>query len=202
MDSGLILDEEARRPQFDPLTPLLPEEVCYILDRVIACEVRPSIPGCSVMHSSDSIKMEWHAGYTLPQTIYSCLYVHHLADIDPEVFPFQEPPRQESARPPALVTVVLRAAITALLKCCDLSWRELNRGRLHDVCTTLACVHPLIVDIWQTEDWHSEKFGVSLLESLPVASALSHLDDAKNCIQVILPGAQGSVLIVETSYCY
>jgi len=86
-------------------------------------------------------KMEWHAGYTLPQTIYSCLYVHYLADIDPEVFPFQEHPHRESARPPALVTVVLRAAITALLKCCDLSWRELNRGRIHDVCTTLACVH-------------------------------------------------------------
>ncbi|KAI0282481.1 Mak10 subunit, NatC N-terminal acetyltransferase-domain-containing protein [Russula aff. rugulosa BPL654] len=152
MDSGLILDEEARKPQFNPLTPLLPEEVCYILDRVIACE------------------MEWHAGYTLPQTIYSCLYVHYLADIDPEVFPFQEPPHQESARPSALVTVVLRAGITALLKCCDLSWRELNRGRLHD-----------------TEDWHSEKFGVSLLESLPVASALSYLDDAKNCIRAIVP---------------
>lgn len=41
MDSGLILDDEANRPQFNPLTPLLPEEVCYILDRVIACEVRP-----------------------------------------------------------------------------------------------------------------------------------------------------------------
>ncbi|KAF8461150.1 Mak10 subunit, NatC N-terminal acetyltransferase-domain-containing protein [Russula ochroleuca] len=142
MDSGLILDDEAKRPQFNPLTTLLPEEVCYILDRVIACE------------------MEWHAGYTLPQTIYSCLYVHYLADIDPE----------ESARHSALVTVVLNTAITALLKCCDLSWRELNRGRLHD-----------------TEDWHSEKFGVSLLESLPVASVLSRLDDAKNCIQTILP---------------
>ena len=202
MDSGLILDEEARRPQFNPLTPLLPEEVCYILDRVIACEVRPSTSGCSVLYSSDNNKMEWHAGYTLPQTIYSCLYVHYLADIDPEGFPFQEPPHRESARPPALVTVVLRAAIVALLKCCDLSWRELNRARLHEVCTTLSCVHPLIVDIWQAEDWHSEKFGVSLLESLPIASALSHLDDAKNCIQAILPGKHGSVLIVETSHCF
>lgn len=202
MDSGLILDEEARMPQFNPHTPLLPEEVCYILDRVIACEVRPSITGYPVTHLSDLNKMEWHAGYTLPQTIYSCLYVHYLADIDPEVFPFQEPPTQEPARPPELVTVVLRAAITALLKCCDLSWRELNRGRLHDVCTTQARVHPLIVDIWQAEDWHSEKFGVSLLESLPVASALSHLDDAKDCIQAILSGAQGSVLIVEASYCF
>ena len=44
MDSGLVLDEEERRPQFNPLAPLLPEEVCYILDRVIACEVRLLLP--------------------------------------------------------------------------------------------------------------------------------------------------------------
>jgi hypothetical protein len=40
MDSGLILDDEAERLAFSPLTPLLPEEVCYVLDRTIACEVR------------------------------------------------------------------------------------------------------------------------------------------------------------------
>jgi len=152
MDSGLILEDEARRPRFNPLAPLLPEEVCYILDRVIACE------------------MEWHAGYTLPQTIYSCLYVHYLADIDPEVVPFQEPRHRESARPLELVTVVLNAGIAGLLKTCDFAWRELNRGTLHD-----------------TEDWHSEKFEVSLLEHLSVTSILSRLDDAKICIQEILP---------------
>jgi hypothetical protein len=40
MDSGLIIDGEAEQLVFSPLTPLLPEEVCYILDRAIACEVR------------------------------------------------------------------------------------------------------------------------------------------------------------------
>jgi len=43
MDSGLVLDDDERKAQFDPLAPLLPEEVCYILDRVIACEVRPCV---------------------------------------------------------------------------------------------------------------------------------------------------------------
>ena len=38
MDSGMVL-EEAQRPSFDPLAPLLPEEVCWILDRSISCEV-------------------------------------------------------------------------------------------------------------------------------------------------------------------
>ena len=44
MDSGLVLDSEAERLGFSPLTPLLPEEVCYILDRTIACEVRRRQP--------------------------------------------------------------------------------------------------------------------------------------------------------------
>jgi len=38
MDSGMVL-EDAQRPPFDPLSPLLPEEVCWILDRSISCEV-------------------------------------------------------------------------------------------------------------------------------------------------------------------
>ena len=38
MDSGMVL-EEAQRPPFDPLAPLLPEEVCWVLDRSISCEV-------------------------------------------------------------------------------------------------------------------------------------------------------------------
>lgn len=32
--------EEAQRPPFDPLAPLLPEEVCWILDRATSCEVK------------------------------------------------------------------------------------------------------------------------------------------------------------------
>jgi hypothetical protein len=141
MDSGLVLDDEARRPQFNPLAPLLPEEVCYILDRVIACEVCPPLPYSRFWLMT--CKMEWHAGYTLPQTIYSCLYVHHLPYIDPEIVPRHESPQQESARPLELVTVVLNAAITGLLKCCDFAWRELSRGRLHDVCTALhTCISP------------------------------------------------------------
>lgn len=45
-----------------------------------------------------------------------------------------------------------------------------------------------IINISQTEDWHSEKFEVSLMENLPVASVLSRLDNAKNCIKMLLPG--------------
>ncbi|KAI0263774.1 Mak10 subunit, NatC N-terminal acetyltransferase-domain-containing protein [Gloeopeniophorella convolvens] len=152
MDSGLILDEQEQNPPFVPFAPLLPEEVCYILDRAIACE------------------MEWHSGYTLSQTVFSCLYVHHLDDISPEVATRYAPPQHDPARPMELLTVVLRAAITGLLKCCDLSWRELNKGRLFD-----------------TEDWHSEKFGVSLVEGLQVETVLSRLDDSNKWIRYLVP---------------
>ncbi len=38
LDSGMIT-EENRRPPFDPLMPLLPEEVCWIIDRSFSYEV-------------------------------------------------------------------------------------------------------------------------------------------------------------------
>jgi hypothetical protein len=78
-------------------------------------------------------QMEWHSGYTLSQTIFSFLYVHSLKDIDPDLIPGGSPPRTDTLRPPELITVVLRAAIVGLLKCCDLTWRELNKGNVYDV---------------------------------------------------------------------
>lgn len=38
MDSGMTLEEDVWS-KFDPLTPLLPEELCWMLDRTFACEV-------------------------------------------------------------------------------------------------------------------------------------------------------------------
>lgn len=38
MDSGMILEQQRTTP-FNPLTPLLPLEVCWILDRSFSCEV-------------------------------------------------------------------------------------------------------------------------------------------------------------------
>ncbi|KAI0657175.1 Mak10-domain-containing protein [Cubamyces menziesii] len=128
LDSGMILEEQ-RRPPFDPLTPLLPEEVCWILDRSFACE------------------MEWHTGKTLSQSVFTLLFVHHLPDINPEYLPPEE--FEDPTRPRWLITVVIRAAILGLLKCCDLAWRELSKNRVHDV-----------------EDWQGEKCDVSLLEGV------------------------------------
>lgn len=43
MDSGVSLSDGPRTTPFDAQAPLLPEEVCWILDRAMACEVRPNL---------------------------------------------------------------------------------------------------------------------------------------------------------------
>ena len=42
MDSGMV-SEGDQRPPFEPLAPLLPEEVCYILDRAFIVEVNAQL---------------------------------------------------------------------------------------------------------------------------------------------------------------
>ena len=43
MDSGAVSDTEDVQPPFDLMTPLLPEEVCWVLDQALACEVRGAV---------------------------------------------------------------------------------------------------------------------------------------------------------------
>ncbi|KAK0458604.1 Mak10 subunit, NatC N-terminal acetyltransferase-domain-containing protein [Desarmillaria tabescens] len=112
LDSGMII-EKNRRPQFDPLTPLLPEEVCWIIDR------------------SFSYEMEWHAGNLLANTVFTLIYVHELGAIDPDVVPYQ-PLTGDPDRPVELLSVVLRTFVFGYLKCCGLAWDCLNRGILQD----------------------------------------------------------------------
>ncbi|KAK0442907.1 Mak10 subunit, NatC N-terminal acetyltransferase-domain-containing protein [Armillaria borealis] len=112
LDSGMIT-EKNRRPPFDPLMPLLPEEVCWIIDR------------------SFSYEMEWHAGNLLSNTVFTLVYVHELGAIDPDVVPYQ-PLTGDPDRPVELLSVVLRTFVFGYLKCCGLAWDCLNRGILQD----------------------------------------------------------------------
>ncbi|TFK45527.1 hypothetical protein OE88DRAFT_1784499, partial [Heliocybe sulcata] len=113
MDSGMI-PEAAERPEFQPLTPLLPEEVCWVMDRILACE------------------MEWHAGNALAQTVFTVLYVHHLNEIDMDFVMDAESFDRDPDRPLELITMVIRSAVMGMLKCCDLAWRELSKNRVNE----------------------------------------------------------------------
>lgn len=134
MDSGMLLEQD-ERPPFDPLAPLLPEELCWILDRSFACEVSAPI---TYAHTPPyfGTQMGWYAGNTLSQTVYTLLYVHALQDINPDLLPPSYFYASDPARPLQLITLILRPAVFALLKSCDLVWRELSKKRVHDVSNT------------------------------------------------------------------
>ncbi|KAI6095245.1 Mak10 subunit, NatC N-terminal acetyltransferase-domain-containing protein [Pisolithus croceorrhizus] len=150
-DSGLVLLDDSR-PPFDPFVPLLPEEVCWIIDRAFSCELR--------LLRDFILQMAWHTGYTLSQTVFSFLYVRALPDIDPDIIsPHHHDP--DRTRPVELISVVLRASVLGLLKCCDLAWRELVKGNVYDC-----------------EDWQSDKCDVPMSEAYPVSGILGILDEA------------------------
>ncbi|KAH9930842.1 Mak10-domain-containing protein [Fomitopsis serialis] len=162
MDSGMITEPQ-RRPRFDPLAPMLPQEICWILDRAFACE------------------MEWHAGTSLTQTVYTLLYVHHLDDLNPDFIGHQQYryPR-DPRRPQELLTVVMRASAMALLKSCDLAWRELSKGKVFDI-----------------EDWLGEKSEVSILEGISADFVLRKIDDACTWLQRSRLSTQDTQLLYD-----
>ncbi|KAJ7184549.1 Mak10 subunit, NatC N-terminal acetyltransferase-domain-containing protein [Mycena filopes] len=140
LDSGMAGDAE-ERPPFDFWAPLLPQEICWIIDRSFSCE------------------MLWHAGNTLAHTVFTCLYALVVSELHPDLMPYDLP--NDALRPPELIPAVLRASICGMLKCCDLSWRELCKGHVYD-----------------TEDWHSDKGDTSLLEGTSVQNIILGLDNA------------------------
>ncbi|KAL9714643.1 N-alpha-acetyltransferase, non-catalitic subunit [Leucoagaricus gongylophorus] len=142
LDSGYIPTGEVGH-KFNPLVPLLPEELCWVIDRAFSYE------------------MEWHSGNFMSHTVLTLLYTRHLDSIDPDLI--QKPLLflQDPQRPLELITIVLRASVAGLLKCCDLTWRELSKGAVQD-----------------TEDWQSDKCEIYLLESTPVRVVTSMLEEA------------------------
>ena len=77
--------------------------------------------------------MEWHTGNTLSQSVFTLLFVHQLAEINPDLLPPEIALKKDASHPIELITVVLRSAVFGLLKSCDMVWRELSKKRVHDV---------------------------------------------------------------------
>lgn len=109
MDGGMeyppSLLPERERPS-EPRVPLpvslAHDEVCWVLDRLVACE------------------LEWLAGATLSQTLYTCTYFHECV-------------LQDAVTSDHWYHDVLRAYVIATIKGCALQWIELTRHRVIDV---------------------------------------------------------------------
>ncbi|KAG9126713.1 hypothetical protein FRC07_002256 [Ceratobasidium sp. 392] len=147
MDSALVPPgvTPPEVPFTDPNAPLLAEEVCWVLDRTMSAE------------------MGWHSGYALSQTLYTSLYMHQIApvsphDVVPQCFPSWT---YDPSRPIALVSIVMQAGLMAIVKTCDMVWRELSKGYAFDL-----------------EDFNADKSEVSLLEGVQIPTVIRQLDKA------------------------
>ncbi|SPO43824.1 uncharacterized protein PSANT_01509 [Moesziomyces antarcticus] len=167
MDSGMQLPQSQlpesdrldpsllSQPQldFDPLRPLTPADVLWIMDRLLACEAA------------------WHQGSALSQTLYTCLYFHDLKLLSPKHPRLQQSSPELAAHQPQepleLIYKVLRAFILATVKTIDIAWSELtSRQHLQD-----------------GEDYSSDKNGLSLLETTDTGYVIAELQDAIDWIK-------------------
>ncbi|KAH8794611.1 Mak10 subunit, NatC N-terminal acetyltransferase-domain-containing protein [Flagelloscypha sp. PMI_526] len=146
LDSGLPVPGVDEKPLdlFNPSKPLLPEELCWLMDRAFA------------------LQMGFHKGHFLAHTVYTLLHIHFLDHLDADLIPtsyFIE--HHDPKRPVELIVLVLWSFMQGILKCTDFTWREFNKTNIFD-----------------QEDWQSDKCEVSLLEGTPVAFVISRLDEA------------------------
>lgn len=103
MDSGFLRPGETLEDDFDPLAPLLPEELIGIMDQLLSYE------------------MSWHTGYPLSQTLFTSVYIDRLLWPEPKTIPqaqFYRGDIPADKRPDTLLDV-LRAYCLAIIKGCD-----------------------------------------------------------------------------------
>ncbi|KAG9035394.1 hypothetical protein FRB95_011414 [Tulasnella sp. JGI-2019a] len=133
---------------YDAQTPLTPEEIAWIFDRSMAAE------------------MGWHEGKFMSQTIHTVQYVHDLyamASVPSTPLQSEDDMRR---RPRILIPTILRPLVIGMLKCCDLTWRQLLQRFVYDA-----------------EDWHSEKFDVSLCETFQTSQVVEQLETAESWLK-------------------
>ena len=88
-------------------------------------------------------QMHWHAGNALAQTVYTCLYMRSLSVIDHANISTEDMSKFDERRPLQLVSLVIRAGVMGMVKCCDLAYRELIKGNVHDVRNFMPLCHSL-----------------------------------------------------------
>ncbi|KAF2688921.1 amino-acid N-acetyltransferas-like protein subunit Mak10 [Lentithecium fluviatile CBS 122367] len=103
MDSGFLQPGETLEDDYDPLTPLLPDELIGIMDQLLCYE------------------MAWHTGYPLSQTLFTSLHIDRLLWPETKVFEHAQFYRGdvEEGKRPGVFLEVLRAYCLALVKGCD-----------------------------------------------------------------------------------
>lgn len=184
MDSGVTHSPppDGCTTPFNPYAELLPEEVCWIIDRSIAAEAsNPATRSKAVINANPSqfaiYQISWHSGNSLAQTIFTLLYMHDLPNLQNNYL-FYSKDRTDRDRPEELVTEVLRAATFGLVKSCDLVWREFSKNHVYDVGAYHSLGDVVLTVTSQGEDFNGEKFDISMCESHYFTKIIVMLDEA------------------------
>ncbi|KAJ8652271.1 hypothetical protein O0I10_012127 [Lichtheimia ornata] len=128
MDTGMAIGDST---PFDIKQPLDARQILWIMDRLLSCE------------------MGWLSGHSLAQTVYTCIYFHHIHAL-----------ASEESWPDALRTA-LKAYLFGAIKCCYYIWIEMT-----------AC------NVYEEEDFTTNLFGLSLYEQYTDSYVMNLLDVA------------------------
>jgi N-alpha-acetyltransferase 35, NatC auxiliary subunit len=119
-DSGMIKDDDAESNLAD-VQSILPEEVIWIMDQLLAREI------------------SWHSGNPLAQTLFTCVFLaeslFNVGDTLESVTFIKTPPNKSTFEEELLMTV-LRSYILGVVKCCECTRVELQKGNIYEVGST------------------------------------------------------------------
>ncbi|CAG8633316.1 6278_t:CDS:10, partial [Acaulospora morrowiae] len=146
MDSGMILDSDLNKKPLDLCARLRPEQTLWIIDRLFICE------------------MTWHSGHSLSQTLFTCMYLHHVMELKPELFSNDSSDGVDRDLVPIeFVILILKSYVLATAKCCQFVLDEMVKG-----------------NVYEEEDFATNKYGISIYDDFPESQAIKLLEDADN----------------------
>ncbi|KAI8072180.1 Mak10 subunit, NatC N-terminal acetyltransferase-domain-containing protein [Gilbertella persicaria] len=135
MDTGMAVAEPYRA--FDITQQFSAEQILSIMDKLVTRE------------------MAWISGHSLSQTVYTCIYFHHIQSLNEFSMPTLTSPV------PDIIYGVLRTYILATVKCCHYIWMEMTQG-----------------NIYEEEDFTTNLFGLSFDHQHPDIVIFNDLDSS------------------------
>ncbi|KAF9915912.1 hypothetical protein FBU30_001645, partial [Linnemannia zychae] len=108
-------------------------------------------------------QMTWLSGHALSQTLFTSCYILRLLEIEQDdIDSLGSRNGDVSAPPRGFLVEVLNSCVLAIAKSCALIWSEMRKGQ-----------------VYEEEDFMTNKFGVSLFEDITTAALVSMLDQAE-----------------------
>ncbi|KAG0293980.1 hypothetical protein BGZ96_001964 [Linnemannia gamsii] len=109
-------------------------------------------------------QMTWLSGHALSQTLFTSCHILRLLEINQEDDDGESSGlHQDPTQPPRdFLVAVLKSCVLAIAKSCALIWSEMRKGQ-----------------VYEEEDFMTNKFGVSMFEDIPTASLVAMLDQAE-----------------------